>query len=111
PDLVVALQDVLSREVSGARVSVRELDVGPTVGIPVSLRLSGDNLPTLRAYGEKLMAIFRANPYADRVQDDWGAQSFAVDVAIDPDRASMAGLGKTDVGITRAIGLHGAPCL
>ncbi|HSE65771.1 MAG TPA: efflux RND transporter permease subunit, partial [Gemmatimonadales bacterium] len=109
PELVIALQDVLSREVSGARVSVRELDVGPTVGVPVSLRLSGDNLPTLRAYGEKLMEIFRANPYAERVQDDWGAQSFAVDVAIDPDRASLAGLTNADVGISSAIGLSGYP--
>jgi multidrug efflux pump subunit AcrB len=109
PELVIALQDVLSREVSGARVSVRELDVGPTVGVPVSLRLSGDHLPTLRAYGEKLMEIFRANPYAERIQDDWGAQSFAVDVAIDPDRASLAGLTNADVGISSAIGLSGYP--
>ncbi|HEY7614266.1 MAG TPA: efflux RND transporter permease subunit [Gemmatimonadales bacterium] len=107
PGLVPALQDVLSREVTGARVNVRELETGPPVGIPVSLRLSGDHMPTLRALSAELMGIFRRNPYADRIQDDWGAESFAIDVAIDPDRANRAGLTNADVAASTAVGLNG----
>ena len=107
PGLVLALQEVLSREISGARVNVRELDVGPVIGVPVSVRISGDHMPTLRALSARLMAIFRANPMAERVQDDWGTQSFAVDVDIDPDRANMAGLTNVDVAVSTAIGLNG----
>ena len=44
---------------------------------------------------------------ADRIQDDWGAESFAVDVAIDPDRANRAGLTNADVAASTAIGLNG----
>jgi multidrug efflux pump subunit AcrB len=54
-----------------------------------------------------VMDILRRNPLAERVQDDWGAQSFAVDLAIDPDRASMAGLSNADVATSAAIGLNG----
>jgi multidrug efflux pump subunit AcrB len=107
PGLVPALQAVLSREVSGARVNVRELETGPPVGIPVSVRLSGDHMPTLRALSAELMDIFRRNPHAERVQDDWGAESFAVDVAIDPDRANRAGLTNADVAASTAVGLNG----
>jgi multidrug efflux pump subunit AcrB len=107
PGLVPALQAVLSREVTGARVSVRQLETGPPVGIPVSVRLSGDDMPTLRALSAQLMEIFRKNPYADRVQDDWGAESFAVDVDIDPDRANRAGLSNADVAASTAVGLNG----
>jgi multidrug efflux pump len=107
PGLVKALQDQLSTEVSGARVNVRELETGPPVGIPVSIRLSGDHIPTLRALTTQLEDIFRANPLADRVQEDWGSESFAVDVAIDPDRASRAGLSNADVAASTAIGLNG----
>jgi multidrug efflux pump subunit AcrB len=107
PGLVAALQDALAREVTGARVNVRELETGPPVGMPVSVRLSGDDLPTLRALSARLMDIFRANPLAERVQEDWGAQSFAVDVAIDPDRASWAGLTNADVAASTAVGLNG----
>jgi multidrug efflux pump subunit AcrB len=107
PGLVLALQDVLSREVTGARVNVRELETGPPVGIPVSIRLSGDHMPTLRALSAELMDIFRRNRLAERVQEDWGAESFAVDVAIDPDRASRAGLSNADVAVSTALGLNG----
>jgi multidrug efflux pump subunit AcrB len=107
PGLVKALQDRLGTEVSGARVNVRELETGPPVGIPVSIRLSGDHMPTLRALTAELEDIFRANPLAERVQEDWGSESFAVDVAIDPDRASRAGLSNADVAASTAIGLNG----
>ena len=107
PGLVRRLQDVLSREITGARINVRELEIGPPVGTPVALRLAGDNMPALRASAEQVMNIFRRNPLAERVQDDWGAQSFAVDLAIDPDRASMAGLSNADVATSAAIGLNG----
>jgi multidrug efflux pump subunit AcrB len=107
PGLVVALQEALSREVEGARINVRELETGPPVGTPVAIRLSGDHMPTLRALTARLMDIFRTNPLAEQVQDDWGAQSFAVDVAIDPDRANQAGLTNSDVALSTAIGLNG----
>ena len=41
------------------------------------------------------------------MHQDWGAQSFAVDVAIDPDRANRAGLTNADVAVSTAVGLNG----
>ena len=107
PGLMPALQEVLSREISGARVNAKELELGPVVGTPVAVRLSGDHIPTLRALGDQVAQIFRSNPLAARVEDDWGSQSFAMDVTIDPNRASMAGLTNADVATSTAIGLNG----
>jgi multidrug efflux pump subunit AcrB len=107
PGLTQALQDAISREVPGARVDVRQLEMGPPVGVPVAIRLSGDDMPTLRALSVELMGILRRNPYAERVHQDWGAESFAVDVAIDPDRATRAGLTNADVAVSTAVGLNG----
>jgi multidrug efflux pump subunit AcrB len=64
-------------------------------------------MPTLRALSAELMEIFQRNPLAERVQDDWGAESFAVDVRIDPDRANRAGLTNADVAVSTAVGLNG----
>ena len=107
PGLIPHLQRVMSREVTGARVNVKELELGPVVGTPVAVRLSGDHIPTLRSLGAQVSEIFRRNPLAARVEDDWGAQSFAVDVTIDPNRASMAGLTNADVARSTAVGLNG----
>jgi multidrug efflux pump subunit AcrB len=107
PGLVPVLQQAVAREITGARVNAKELELGPPVGTPVAIRLSGDNIPTLRALGAEVAAVFRRNPLAARVEDDWGAQSFAVDVSIDPNRASMAGLTNADVAASTAVGLNG----
>jgi multidrug efflux pump subunit AcrB len=107
PGLTQALQDEISREVPGARVDVRQLEMGPPVGVPVAIRLSGDDMPTLRALSAQLMGILRRNPHAERIHQDWGAERFAVDVAIDPDRANRAGLTNADVAVSTAIGLNG----
>jgi multidrug efflux pump subunit AcrB len=107
PGLIPVLQRAMSREITGARVNVKQLEIGPPVGTPVAIRLSGDNIPTLRALGAQVADIFRRNPLAARVEDDWGSQSFAVDVTIDPNRASMAGLTNADVAASTAVGLNG----
>src|SRR5262249_39235996 len=107
PGLIPALQHAMSREITGARVNVKQLEIGPPVGTPVAIRLSGDHIPTLRALGAQVADIFRRNPLAARVEDDWGSQSFAVDVTIDPNRASMAGLTNADVAASTAVGLNG----
>jgi multidrug efflux pump subunit AcrB len=107
PGLTQALQEKISREVPGARVDVRQLEMGPPVGVPVAIRLSADDMPTLRALSAQLMGILRRNPHAERVHQDWGAERFAVDVAIDPDRANRAGLTNADVAVSTAIGLNG----
>ena len=107
PGLIPVLQNAMSREISGARVNVKQLELGPPVGTPVAIRLSGDHIPTLRALGGQVADIFRRNPLVARVEDDWGAQSFAVDVTIDPNRASMAGLTNADVAASTAVGLNG----
>jgi multidrug efflux pump len=107
PELIPVLQEALSREITGARVNVKELELGPVVGTPVAVRLSGDHMPTLRGLGARVEEIFRRNPLVSRVEDDWGSQSFAVDVTIDPNRASMAGLTNADVATSTAVGLNG----
>jgi multidrug efflux pump subunit AcrB len=105
--LVEYLQATVPAQVPGARVNVRELESGASVGIPVSIRLSGDDLDVLRAQGRKLADIFRTLPSAERVQDDWGVESFLVNLAIDPDRANMAGLTNLDAARSTSGALNG----
>ena len=104
--LIEPLQNAFSTEIAGARVNMRQLETS-AVGIPVSIRLSGEDIPTLRAEAEKIKDIFRAIPLADRVQDNWGAQSFVVNLEVDPDRANLAGVTNLDVAVSSAIGMNG----
>ncbi len=108
-NLIAPLQKELSAAVPGARVDVRQLETGKPVGIPVSVRISGQDIPTLRELAERAKRILRTIPTADRIRDDWGAESFSVKLEIDPDRANLAGLSNLDVAMSSASGMSGFP--
>ncbi|MBA4358106.1 MAG: AcrB/AcrD/AcrF family protein, partial [Desulfovibrio sp.] len=104
-----ALQPLLTAAMPGVRVSARRLESGPPVGIPVQLRLSGDDIPTLRAQAEKLKNMLRDRPDTDRVQDNWGAEIFRANLRIDPDKAALAGVTNQDVARSSAAAMNGFP--
>jgi multidrug efflux pump subunit AcrB len=106
--LVGPLQAAVSARVPGARVDVRQLETGSPVGIPVSLRVSGEDIPTLRALGNTLETILRETPHAVRARNDWGAESFDVRLRIDADKANLAGVTNQDVAYSSASGINGA---
>ena len=96
-ELVGPVQAALSAQVPGARVDVRRLESGPPIGVPVQVRLYGEDIPAMRREGERIKAVFLADPEVARLRDNWGAESFRARLSIDPDKASLAGLSNLDV--------------
>jgi multidrug efflux pump subunit AcrB len=107
--LVGPLQDALSSRVPGARIDVRQLETGKPVGLPVAVRISGTDVPTLRALAGRATEIFRAVPQADRVRDDWGGESPVMRFQTDPERANLAGVTNLDVALASVAALSGYP--
>ncbi|MEY4582986.1 MAG: hypothetical protein RL701_7689 [Pseudomonadota bacterium] len=105
--IIEPLQRALSYEIPGARIDVRQLENGKPVGIPVAFRIQGDDEPTLRAIAEKAKTILRASPITERVRDSWGADSFSVKLAVESDRANLAGITNLDVALSAAAGFNG----
>jgi multidrug efflux pump subunit AcrB len=73
----------------------------------VQVRISGEDLPRLRAEAEKLKQIFREIPIAARVRDDWGEPSLRATVQVDVDRANLANVTNADVANAINTALHG----
>lgn len=97
--LIDPLQRALTQRIPGARIDVRQLESGKAVGLPVSIRLTGQDPQTLRAYAGRVKQILDGTTIADRARDDWGEESFAVRLKTDPDRANAAGLTNLDVAM------------
>jgi multidrug efflux pump subunit AcrB len=105
--LIDPLQRELSERVAGARLDVRQLEAGAAVGIPVSIRISGEDIQTLRRLSAGVQAILASRPTAWRIRDDWGAESFSVGLKIDPDRANLAGVTNQDVAVASLAAISG----
>lgn len=97
---VEPLQKALSQKIPGARIDVRQLETGKAVGIPVALRLTGENIETLRDLANKLKNILEKVEMTERIRDDWGEESFNVRLQTDADRASIIGITNEDVAMS-----------
>ncbi len=105
--LVASMQNALSAEVPGARIDVRQLETSRAIDSPVEVRISGQDIPTLRALADEVKSIFRTIPEADRIRDDWGAESFVANLEVESDKANLAGISNLDVAASSAVGMSG----
>src|SRR6201988_1118779 len=105
--LIGPLQQALSERVPGARIDVRQLESGKAVGLPVAIRLSGEDTGTLRSYADRVQTIFEEKQIADRAGNDWGEESFAVRLKTDSERANSAGLSNYDVAMASQSAMAG----
>jgi multidrug efflux pump subunit AcrB len=105
--LVVPLQQALLRAIPGARVDVKQLDTGTPIKFPVSIRLTGEDAPTLRRLAAELEKIFHFTPLAERTRNNWGSENLVARLQINPDRANLAGVTNLDVAAASAVGMNG----
>jgi multidrug efflux pump subunit AcrB len=106
--LVPEIQAALGRAIAGARLDVRQLETGAPVGLPLSIRVSGEDMNTLRRLAGQVAALLRETPSAVRVRDNWGPESFAVRLRTDADKANLSGLTNQDVAAASASAISGA---
>jgi len=106
--LVGPVQAALSK-VPGARIDVRQLETGKPVGIPVSIRVSGEDSSTLRKYAGEVADALRAAPLSARVRDNWGPPGLLTRLAVDDDRANLSGMTRLDVAQSAAAAVSGIP--
>lgn len=104
---VPVLQQRLSRQIPGVRIDVRQLETGAAVGLPIQIRVSGENIAALRGAADGVRRILETIPEAARVRDDWGEDRFALQLKVNPDRANLAGISNLDVAHASAGGLNG----
>lgn len=101
------LQDALSAGVPGARIDVHELETGRPIGIPVAVRITGDDPARLRRIAAAVEQIYRNIPVATRVRNDWGAAGMHLEVRADPTRASLSGVTEQDIADATGGGVSG----
>ena len=105
--LLARLQPEFDSQIPGAIIDTRSLETGKPIGIPVQVRVSGEDLRVLQAEAEKLKRIFREIPIAARVRDDWGEPTPKAVVHVDVDRANLAHITNADVSDSIKVALYG----
>ena len=105
--LLPSIQSRVSKEVANARIDVRQLENGDSVGLPVAIRLSGEDSDTLRAASERVQKVLRGIPQVTRVRDNWGEDRFNVKLNVNADRANLAGITNMDIADSSSAAVNG----
>ncbi len=116
PILVPILQKVVSSELPGVWVDIKELQTNP-LQYPVEIALAwkdsenshwdGSEVELLRSLVFKLQQIIRTSPYVERARQDWYREHYSLNIDVDEDRAGMLGLSSRDVARSSQAALTG----
>jgi outer membrane protein TolC len=109
PPLVADLQVKLAAVVPEAMVIVKELKQGSVEEAPIEIRISGDDIATLKQIGTDVEKIVRAVPFSRFVYRDYFNDSSMVDVDLENELANRLGLTHAGVSQILSGGFDGKP--
>jgi multidrug efflux pump subunit AcrB/outer membrane protein TolC len=109
PGLAADLQVKLGAVAPDALVIVKELQQGSSQEAPIEIRISGDDIATLKQIGTEVEDMVRAVPYSLFVHRDYFNDSYMVDVDVNNELANRLGLTNGAVSKMLSGGFDGQP--
>ena len=109
PALVADLRVKLRAVVPEALVVVKELKQGSVEEAPIEIRISGDDIPTLKQIGMEVEDIVRTVPFSQYVYRDYFNDSEMVDIDVNNEVANRLGLTNGAVSQILSGGFDGTP--
>ncbi|PZR36701.1 efflux RND transporter permease subunit [Caulobacter segnis] len=103
------IEALLASQFPEVRGRISTLEMGPAIGQPFKIRLTGSDYAQLAPAAERIEALMRANGRLSDVNTDYGDALKTVKVDVDQDKARA--LGVTSLNIEQALqaALEGAP--
>ncbi len=101
PRVLSRLRTELPALTPEAQVVARALQQGQPVLSPIEVRISGDDIPILKRFGDDVVRILETTEGSALVHTDYREDAYSLAIAIDPDVANRVGL--TNVGIAQKL--------
>ena len=94
------LEDLARRDFVGTDVYVHNMDIGPPVGRPLSYRLGGPDIATVRRLTLELAAIAGHHPNVGGLIYDWNEPGRVIRMEVLQDKARQLGITSQDIATT-----------
>lgn len=92
-----------------AKIEVKDFEQGPAIEAPLSIRVFGDNLDTLRQLSFEVEEIIQANPGAIYVRNDLNTLKTDIKININRGKARTLGILTGDIDQTARLAIAGLP--
>lgn len=97
-DTMEDMREKLVEAIVGAEVVVDKEEMGPPVGAPVNIEVTGDDYKTLASLATRLKDVVSETPGVVDLKDDYETGLPEVNVLVDKERAALLGLDAFLVG-------------
>lgn len=105
-ELIEKLRDRFM-SIAGARIEVKDFEQGPPVEAPVAIRISGDNLDTLRNLALRTEQLLKTVPGAIYVKNETGVLKNDIKLNIHTDKSRSLGVQTVDIDRTVRLAIAG----
>lgn len=107
--LRISLIGLFEQDFSALHASISRLENGPPVGFPIQFRVSGEDIPLIRAYAIEVANAMRKNPHVSNVHLDWDEPSKVIRIDIDQSKARLLGISSQELSTFLNTELLGTP--
>lgn len=94
-------------KVAGAKIEVKDFEQGPPIEAPVAVRISGDNLDSLRTYAARAEQLLKTIQGAIYVNNEVGVLKSDIKLRINTDKARTLGILTADIDKTIRLAIAG----
>lgn len=107
PGIVAGLQRNLKEKIALGQVEVLELEQGPPVGAPISIKIKGEDIDQLREIASEVKDILKETEGTSSVRDSMGYERLQMKVKLDEEVLKLYGLDKETVAWTLRVAFQG----
>jgi multidrug efflux pump subunit AcrB len=105
--MVASLQREALATIAEARITARRLEQGPPVGAPIAVRVSGENVATLRQIADQIKITLNQTSGTHSIYDTFGEDTLNLQVNVNEDRAGLLGLSSLQVAQSAKLAFSG----
>ncbi len=107
--LIIKLRDILAKDFPTVRGKVDRLFLGPPVGWPVQIRVTGPDASEVRRIADQVKERYQQQPLFGAIHDDWMEPVTGMKLVIDQDRARALGVTSQRIRQMLQAATAGAP--
>lgn len=106
-----AVEKKILKEVPGVSTTLKYLEISLPLTYPIQVRISGDDIEQLRSIAAEIEERCRTVPGTRNIEDNYGDNSYRLNVNVNEEKANLVGITNYDVASTVRMAVNGLEIL
>lgn len=97
----------IKEQIPGVVIKIKELEISLPIPYPVQVRIAGEDISEIRRIGDEVKEKLQNVQGGKNIEDDYGYDSYKLDIGVNQEKANMVGLSSYDIASTVRMAVNG----